>query len=221
MKTRSSCGCITGAVAASKQAADKKKKMFKLWRALLFIAAISSILRRPLRPSLDLQNGIRSAVHRRPHSFVSPNNQRRSEWHSAALRGASRSWLMLPQLERLEVEATFISRNLLTWVIELRPICVFFSSQNALKSGWWRIRDCGGHYSSCNPAEVYFNFSTNLLSACARHLVPPACRLLSPSSRPTQSPAEFFLNILLRFPNNQTRTSEASRNEINKLAETH
>lgn len=170
--------------------------MFKLWRALLFIAAISSILRRPRRPSLDLQNGIRSAVHRRPHSFVSPNNQRRSEWHSAALRGASRSWLMLSQLERLEVEATFISRNLLTWVIELRPICMVFSSQNALKSGWWRIRDCGGHYSSCNPAEVYFNFfhkfALSLRSAFSSASLPAALSVVSTDSKSRWIFLEYF-----------------------------
>lgn len=192
-RTRLSCGCVTGAVPASKQAANTHKEInpSKLWRALLVIAAISSILH---RPSLDLQNGTRSTVRCPPHSFVSPNNHndtaRRcvqvmtNAFAAGTIGGGSNFYF-----QEFAQLGNRIPANL--------RVCV--SSRNVLKSIWWRIRDCCGHYAPCNLAEVYFNFPTNLLSACARHLVPPACRLFSASSRPTQSPAGFFLNIFAWF----------------------
>lgn len=52
VKTRSSCGCITGAVAASKQAADKKKKHTKKKRSNFGEHCYSSLLSAVFSPAL-------------------------------------------------------------------------------------------------------------------------------------------------------------------------
>lgn len=118
------CSCIkTGSKHTQRKRKKKKKVASKLWRASLFIAAISSILLRPRRPSPDLQNGTRSAVRLVPLCRQIISAARSDAARRAEVRPAHdsrfRSW------NDWKVDATFISRNLLNWVIEFRPICVF------------------------------------------------------------------------------------------------
>lgn len=170
--TRLSCGCVTGAVPASKQAANthtkkKTKKEIKTrpnFGEHCYSSLLSAvILHRPRRPSLDLQNGTRSAVRCPPHSFVSPNNQRRSGWHSAALRGASRSWLMLSQLDAIGRFGSNFYFQEFTQLGNRIPANVRDCVSSKEKKMYWNPADDASGTAVVinaprNPAEVYFNF---------------------------------------------------------------
>lgn len=154
-RTRLSCGCITGAVSASKQAAnthkEKKKKPRPNFGEHCYSSLLSAVFSTALAALLltsKMAPGLQSAARPIPlcHQIISAaqdDTARRcvQVLTHAFTAGAFGSNFHFQEFTQL---GNRIPANL--------RVCV--SSGNVLKSSWWRIRDCRGHRAPCNPAEV-------------------------------------------------------------------